>query len=89
WGIWSVASGSGGMLDRFLIFVVVLLVGAGIFALSRLVGGLVWERLMGRVRRNARGAHTITAAYLAAAGLGFLGQTPWVVGLYGWLKSIV
>jgi len=89
WGIWSVASGSAGMLDRFLIFVVVLLIGAGIFALSRLLGRLVWEKLMGRVRRNARGSHTITAAYLATAGLGFLGQTPWVVAFYNWLQSVV
>jgi serine/threonine protein kinase len=88
WGIWSVASGSGGLVDRFLIFVVVILVGAGIFALSRLVGRLVWERLMGRIRRNARGAHLITAGYLVAAGLGFLGQTPWVVAFWGWLKSL-
>jgi serine/threonine protein kinase len=88
WGIWSVASGSGGLVDRFLIFVVVLLVGAGIFALSRLVGRLVWERLMGRIRRNARGSHIITAGYLVAAGLGFLGQTPWVVALWGWLRSL-
>jgi serine/threonine protein kinase len=89
WGIWSIASGTTGMVDRFLIFVVVLLVGAGIFALSRLLGRLVWERLMGRIRRNARGAHAITAAYLAAAGIGFLGQTPWVVAFWGWLERLV
>lgn len=89
WGIWSVANGRGGLVDRFLIFVVVVLIGAGIFILSRLVGRLLWEKLMGRVRRNARGAHTITAGYLVAAGLGFLGQTPWVVQLWGWLKTLV
>jgi hypothetical protein len=43
---------------------------------------------MGRIRRTARGAHLITAGYLVAAGFGFLDQTPWVVALWGWLKSL-
>ncbi|MGH3648773.1 MAG: hypothetical protein ACRDTM_16560, partial [Micromonosporaceae bacterium] len=89
WGIWSVANPRDGFLDRFLIFLFVLVIGAGVFVLARLVGRFLWERLMGRVRRNARGAHTLTAAYLAAAGLGFLGQTPWVVDLWAWLKTLV
>ncbi|MGH3716853.1 MAG: hypothetical protein ACRDT4_25845, partial [Micromonosporaceae bacterium] len=87
WGIWSVASGQNGFLDRFLIFLFVLLIGVGVFILARLVGRFLWERLMGRVRRNARGAHTLTGAYLVAAGLGFLGQTPWVVDLWAWLRN--
>lgn len=89
WGIWSVASGRSGLTDRFLIFVMVVLIGVGIFLLSRLVGGLLWERLLGRVRRNARGAHIVTAGYLVAAGLGFLGQTPWVAHLWSWFRSLV
>ncbi|HET6211606.1 MAG TPA: hypothetical protein VFE14_01905 [Micromonosporaceae bacterium] len=89
WGIWSVASGRGGFVDKFLIFVFVLLIGGGVFILARLVGRLVWERLLGRVRRNARGAHAVTAAYLAAAGIGFLNATSWVMELWGWLKSLV
>ncbi|MGH3736463.1 MAG: hypothetical protein ACRDT6_12725, partial [Micromonosporaceae bacterium] len=87
WGIWSVSNGRDGFLDRFLIFLFVLVIGVGVFILARLVGRFLWERLMGRVRRNARGAHTLTGAYLAAAGLGFLGQTPWVVDLWDWLVS--
>ena len=90
WGIWSVASGAPeGLLDKFLIFVFTLLVGVGVFALSRLVGRLVWEKLLGRIRYSARGAHAVTAAYLAAAGLGFLGQTPWVVNVWGWFTGLV
>jgi serine/threonine protein kinase len=89
WGIWSVASGRGGLVDKFLIFVFVLLIGVGVFVLARLVGRLVWERLLHRVRRTARGAHAATAAYLVAAGLGFLSATGWVVNLWGWLRTLV
>lgn len=89
WGIWSVASGENGFVEKFLVFVVVLAIGVGVFVLSRLVGRLVWERLMGRVRRSARGSHTLTGVYLAAAGLGFLNQTRWVVDLWQWLKALM
>ncbi|MGH3660970.1 MAG: serine/threonine protein kinase [Micromonosporaceae bacterium] len=93
WGIWSVASGEAGdfngFLDRFLIFVFVLMIGFGVFLLSRLVGRLIWVKWLGRVRRNARGSHALTAVYLVAAGLGFLNQTPWVVQVWSWLKGLM
>ncbi|MGH3657897.1 MAG: hypothetical protein ACRDUA_14670, partial [Micromonosporaceae bacterium] len=89
WGIWSVADGQrDGFLEKFLVFVFVLLIGLGVFILGRVVGRLVWEKWMGRIRRNARGSHALTGAYLAASGIGFLLQTPWVVELWGWLKSV-
>ena len=89
WGIWSVASGQDGFLDKFLMFLVVLAIGVGVFILARLIGKLVWERLTGRVRRSARGAHTVTGAYLAASGLGFLNQTPWVIDVWNWIRTFM
>src|SRR4029453_389728 len=58
WGIWAISS-DGNLTAPVVVFLVSLLVAVGVFALARLVGRLVLERQFGRVRRTARGAHTV------------------------------
>jgi hypothetical protein len=63
----------------------VLAVAGGVFALTRLLGRLILEQRLGRVRRTARGAHALTALFLAGAGLAYLRQVDWVMNAVHWL----
>jgi hypothetical protein len=84
WGIWAVSS-LGNLGSPIATLVITSLVAVGLFALARVVGRVVWERQLGRVRRSARGAHLVTGAFLVAVGLAFLRQTEWVVTAWNWL----
>ncbi|WP_341717236.1 hypothetical protein QQG74_25515 [Micromonospora sp. FIMYZ51] len=86
WGIWAI-SGGGDLAGQFLIFVLSLLVAAGLFALARLLGRLVLERQLGRIRRSARGAHLVTAVFLTGLGIAYLQQTQWIVDAWNWLTT--
>ncbi|WP_433529545.1 hypothetical protein ACQPYA_25170 [Micromonospora sp. CA-263727] len=86
WGIWAI-SGGGDLVGPFLIFVLSLLVAAGLFALARLLGRVVLERQLGRVRRSARGAHLVTAVFLTGLGIAYLQQTQWIVDAWNWLTT--
>ena len=65
-----------------------LLVAVGLFALARLLGRLVLERQLGRVRRTARGAHLVTAFFLVGVGVAYLQQTQWVVYAWNWFTGL-
>lgn len=84
WGIWALSSG-GKMLSPMIAFVIVPCVAAGVFALSRLLGRIVLEQRLGRIRRSARGAHAVTGLFLAAVGIAYLQQTPWIVDFESWV----
>ncbi|MFV2104138.1 hypothetical protein [Micromonospora sp. LOL_024] len=86
WGIWAI-SGGGDLVGPFVIFVLSLLVAAGLFTLARLLGRVVLERQLGRVRRSARGAHLVTAVFLAGLGIAYLRQTQWVMDAWNWLST--
>lgn len=86
WGIWAMSS-LGNLGSPMVTLVLTSLVAVGLFGLARLVGQVVWERRLGRVRRSARGAHLVTAVFLAAVGLAFLRQTEWVVTAWNWLLN--
>ncbi|MDP9799876.1 hypothetical protein J2S43_008388 [Catenuloplanes nepalensis] len=86
WGIWAISDG-GSFLGAFLTYVVTLVVAVGLFALARLVGRLVLERQLHRVRRSARGSYLIVGAFLIAVGIAYLSQTGWVVDVWGWIKA--
>lgn len=87
WGIWALSEG-GDLGTPFVVFVITLLVGVGVFTLSRLVGRLVLERYMNRVRHTARGAHMVTGLYLTGVGFTFLRQTEWVMDAFNWVKGV-
>ncbi|TYB35970.1 hypothetical protein FXF50_21860 [Micromonospora sp. AP08] len=86
WGIWAI-SGRGDLTAPLLTFVLSLLTAVGLFALARLLGRLVLERQLGRVRRSARGAHLVTALFLAGVGVAYLQQTEWVVSAWNWVTG--
>ena len=88
WGIWAIST-DGDLTTAVIIFVVSLLVAAGIFALARLVGRVVLEKQFHRVRRSARGSHLITAVFLVGVGLAHLQQTAWVVSAFNWVAGQV
>ncbi|GAA1604420.1 DNA-directed RNA polymerase II [Actinoplanes couchii] len=86
WGIWALSS-DGDLFSSFIIFVVTLLVAAGVFGLARLVGRLVLEQRMGRRRHTARGAHVVAGLFLAGVGFAFLRQTEWVMRVVNWVTG--
>ena len=86
WGIWAL-SGGGPLGSAVIIFLVTLVVAVGAFLVARIVGYLVLERGLGRVRRSARGSHLVTALFLAAVGVADLQQTEWVMTAFRWLAD--
>lgn len=88
WGVWAVSARGISLAGPTLAFILVLLVAAGVFALCRLLGRMVLERWLRRERRSAWVSHVTTGVYLAAAGLAYLQQTPWVVDAFTWLQGL-
>ncbi|MFC7548818.1 hypothetical protein [Plantactinospora sp. GCM10030261] len=84
WGIWAI-SARGDLTSPVAAFVLTLLIAAGLFALTRLLGRVVWERQLGRPRRTARGAHLLTGLFLAGVGIAYLRQTDWVMSAWHWI----
>jgi hypothetical protein len=87
WGIWAISS-DGNLTAPVVVFIVSLLVAAGLFALSRLVGRLVLERQFHRVRRTARGSHIVAGVFLVGVGIAHLRQTEWVMTAFNWTVDL-
>ncbi|GGM18365.1 MULTISPECIES: hypothetical protein [Micromonospora] len=86
WGIWAI-SGGGDLVGPLLTFLLSLLVAVGLFALSRLLGRVILERQLGRIRRSARGAHAATTVFLVGLGVAYLQQTEWVISAWNWITG--
>lgn len=86
WGIWAISEG-GDLVTPVLIFVISVLVAAGVFALSRLIGRVVLERQFGRQRHTARGSHMVAGVFLVGVGIAHLQQTGWVMTAVNWVTS--
>ncbi|RKR87854.1 hypothetical protein BDK92_2155 [Micromonospora pisi] len=86
WGIWAI-SARGDFTSPVVAFLLTLLVAIGLFALARLLGRVVLERQLGRVRRSARGAHLVAGIFLAGVGVAYLRQTEWVVNAWNWIAG--
>ena len=84
WGIWAI-SARGSVTTSILVLALSLVVAAGLFALSRLIGRVVLEKQLHRVRRTARGSHLVVALFLVGVGVAHLQQTPWVMTAYHWV----
>ncbi|BFU46481.1 DNA-directed RNA polymerase II [Krasilnikovia sp. MM14-A1004] len=87
WGIWAISS-DGTLTVPIIIFVLCVVVAAGLFALSRFVGRLVLERQFGRVRRTAKGSHLVAALFLVGVGFAHLQQTAWVMRSYHFVVGL-
>ncbi len=87
WGIWAISSG-GDLTTPIIVFLVSVLVAAGVFALSRLIGRLVWERQLGRERHTAKGSHIVAGVFLVGVGIAHLQQTEWVMTAFNWVADL-
>ncbi|WP_432831184.1 serine/threonine protein kinase [Dactylosporangium sp. CA-092794] len=88
WGLWALDS-EGSLTGPFIAFLVVLGVAVGVFALSRLLGRLIIEQRLGRLRRSAKGAHAITGLFLAGAGIAYLREVDWFVNFYHSVEGLI
>jgi hypothetical protein len=86
WGIWAISS-AGDLTTPLLVFALSLLVAVGIFALSRVLGRVVLEKQLGRVRRTARGSHLVAAVFMVGVGIAHLRQTGWVMTAWNWIAG--
>jgi hypothetical protein len=86
WGLFALTS-RGGEASATLALLVILVVGAFLFGLSRLVGLIVLERTFQRVRRSAWVAHALTGLFWAAAGVTYLTRITWIVDTWNWLRG--
>jgi hypothetical protein len=84
WGIWAISSG-GDLSTPIIVFLLSVVVAAGLFTLSRWVGRIVLEKQFHRVRRSARGSHLVAAVFLVGVGLAHLQQTEWVMSAFRWV----
>lgn len=88
WGIWAISERGVSLFVPVVTFVLGLMVAVGVFALSRLVGRLVLERSLGRIRHTAWPSHLITGLFLAAVGMEYLRRTQWIVEGITWLRAL-
>lgn len=88
WGTWAIAERGGSLLTPVVALVLVMLVAAGVFLLCRLLGRVVVERWLGRIRRSAWPSHLVTGVFLGAAGVQYLRQTGWIVDGLTWLRGL-
>ncbi|HEX5595731.1 MAG TPA: hypothetical protein VFX61_06895 [Micromonosporaceae bacterium] len=87
WGIWAI-SARGDLTSPVVTFLLSLGVAVGLFALSRLLGRVVLEGQLGRVRQTARAAHLVTGLFLVGVGVAYLRQTEWVMGVWNWFAGL-
>ena len=87
WGLWAIAS-DGNLPRSVIVFALSLIVAAGLFALCRLVGRIVLEKHLHRVRRSAVGSHLVTSVFLVGVGLAHLQQIDWVMQGYHWVVNL-
>ncbi len=86
WGIWAAAAPSS-VRTPIIGLVIMLLVAAGLFALTRFLGFIVIERMWGRRRLHARWAHLFTGLFLTFAGVAYFVETTWIVDGIDWLRE--
>jgi len=86
WGVWA-AAGRGSLSAPAFGLVLVLLVAAGVFGLSRFLGYLVLEQMMGRPRPHARWSHFLAGLFLTAAGISYLVNTAWFNHAGDWVSE--
>jgi hypothetical protein len=86
WGIWAAAAPSS-VRTPIVGLVIMLLVAAGLFALTRFLGLIVIERMWGRRRLHARWAHLFTGLFLTFAGVAYFVETTWIVDGIDWLQE--
>ncbi|CAM3429107.1 serine/threonine protein kinase [Stackebrandtia soli] len=88
WGLWAFDNARGTFLGHILMFIFVLLVGAAVFTMARLLGTMVLVRLLNRTRRTARLSHLASGAFLVIVGLSFLSNVSYISTAMTWLQQL-
>ena len=88
WGLFALSSLSGDLAPATLAVLVIFAVGAFLFGLSRLVGLVLLERSMHRVRRSAWASHAVAGLFWIAAGVTYLTRIGWVVDAFNWIRGV-
>jgi hypothetical protein len=88
WGLFALSSLSGDLAPATLALLVILAVGVFLFALSRMVGLVVLERSMGRVRRSAWASHAVAGLFWIASGVTYLTRIGWIVDAFNWIRGV-
>lgn len=86
WGTWA-AAGRGTIGAPLVGLGLVLLVGVGVFCVSRLMGYVVLERVLNRPRLHARWSHFLTGLFLTVAGVSYLSNTTWIIEGVQWIRD--
>jgi drug/metabolite transporter (DMT)-like permease len=86
WGLWAAAA-RGILAAPLTGLVFTLVVAAGLFGLTRLLGLLVLERILRRPRLHARWSHLLTGLFLTFAGLAYFSQTSWIIDGLEWVRD--
>lgn len=88
WALWAGQSGRESLTSSGLVLVLILLVAVGLFAVSRLAGGIILEKLLSRTRRGAVLSHVAIGLFLAFAGVSLLRQVDWVIDAWSQVRGI-
>lgn len=87
WGIWAISGRDGDTAVAALALLITFGVGGFLFGLSRLLGYIVLERTLNRVRKTAWVAHAVIGLFFALAGLAYLRRVDWIVDSWEWLRG--
>jgi hypothetical protein len=85
WGIWVVSLGVGDLVRPAFALGVVIGTGLLVFTVSRLLGRMVLEGMLGRPRFTAWPSHLMVFLLLVIGALAFLQQTWWVMAAWTWV----
>jgi hypothetical protein len=69
WSSWAYTVGLARLSQSAVVLGLIVGVAIGLFAVLRLAGGLILERMMGRSRRSATFSHLVIGALFVAAGI--------------------
>lgn len=87
WALYALSLG-GDPGPATVALLVILVVGGFLFGLSRLVGLVILERSMNRVRRSAWASHAVAGLFWIAAGLTYLTRIGWIVDAFNWIRGV-
>jgi hypothetical protein len=85
WGVWAVSVRDGDLVGPAFALGVLLAIGLLIFTVSRLLGRLVLEGMLGRPRPSAWPSHVLVFLLLVVGAVAFLQQTWWVMAAWNWI----
>lgn len=88
WMLWAAQSPRGSLPNEILILVLIVAVAVGLFGVSRLVGGIVLEKMLKRTRRGARLSHLAIGAFLTLAGVSLLAQVEWLINVWNEVRGM-